>query len=79
MLTVDRTQFSAWCEGVLLSRTTDGGYVAPNEVDCVAAEDALERGETVLLRNGATLTGTEMVLLDGAYCEQHSSDALGRA
>ena len=77
MLIVDRTQFYFWCEGVLLFRDANG-YVAPKDVECQAAEDAMKRGEAVLLRNGARLAGTEMVFKDGAYCEQHSSVVPGK-
>ncbi len=77
MLTVDRAGFYHWRIGVLVSRVADGSYVAPNKLECQAAKVAMERGEAVLLRNGARLIGTEMVLRDGAYCEQHSDALIG--
>lgn len=63
-LTVDLEQFDNWLNGVLI----DNNMVV-NEAECIAANDALQRGETVLLRNGSRLTGTSIKLIDGAYKE----------
>jgi len=67
-LTVDRFHFAAWCEGVLLDMREGRGFVV-NETESEDAEEALNRGETVLLRDGARLTGTAVVLRGGAYQE----------
>lgn len=63
-LTVDLEQFDNWLNGVLI----DNNMVV-NEAECIAANDALQRGETVLLRNGSRLTGTAVKLIDGDYKE----------
>lgn len=63
-LTVDLEQFDNWLNGVLI----DNNMVV-NEAECIAANDALQRGETVLLRNGSRLAGTSIKLIDGAYKE----------
>lgn len=68
-LTVDRDHLSAWSEGILLSYMKGQG-VAVNEQECQDAEDALERGEIVLLRKGARLTGTHVVLVEGVMQER---------
>lgn len=44
--------------------------MAVNEPECQDAEDALERGEIVLLREGARLTGTHVVLVNGVMQER---------
>ena len=71
MLTVDITHFVAWCEGTLLDFKNGVGFVV-NERECIEADKALQRGETVLLRNGYELTGTEVVMIDGEYHERNT-------
>ena len=68
-LTVDRDQLLMWSEGILLSHNRGQG-VAVNELECQGAEDALERGEIVLLREGARLTGTHIMLVNGVIQER---------
>ena len=68
MFVVDRDDFASWCEGVLLDFSNGVGFVV-NEKECLEAEDALQRGETVALRAGSKLTGTGVVLKDGGYRE----------
>lgn len=67
-LTVDRTHFAAYCQGILL-RMERGQGIVVDERACVAAEEALDRGERVLLTEGGRLTGTCVRLVDGAYVE----------
>lgn len=57
---VDIDEFTKWVEGVLLEFHNGRGF-AVNEVECQAAEEALERGEEVLCRRGAFLTGTRLI------------------
>jgi hypothetical protein len=76
MLTVDRTHFAAWCEGTLL-HFVNGCLIIVNEAECAAAAEAIDRGEAVMLRDGAALTGTEVVLQDGAYVERPSAQRTG--
>lgn len=45
---VNRAEFMAWCDGILLD-FKNGVGIAPNERDCAAAEKALADGEKVLL------------------------------
>jgi hypothetical protein len=67
-ITVDRTHLIAWLDGVLIDMRGGVGLIV-NEVDCIAAKDGLDRGETVLLREGNTMTGTCLRLVDGNYEE----------
>ena len=55
-VTVDRSQYIAWCNGVLLD-FKNGVGIAVNEPEAIAADEALERGEPVLLRHGSRLIG----------------------
>lgn len=59
-VTVDRREFAAWTEGILME-LHEGRGIVPNELECEAADAALARGESVLFRDGARLTGTMMV------------------
>lgn len=68
-LTVDQDEFKAWLDGILLD-FKEGKGIAPNEVECEAAEAALERGEPVLLRRGSKLTGFYL-LADGDELQIH--------
>ena len=67
-LTVDRIHLIAWIDGVLIDMRGGTGLIV-NESDCIAAKDALDRGETVLLREGNVMTGTCLRLVDGNYEE----------
>lgn len=71
MLTVDRTEFMMWCEGTLLDFHMGKGVVV-NEKECEEAEMALNNGEVVLLRDGARITGTELILTDEGYLERET-------
>lgn len=68
IMTVDREQFKSWVGGKLIDMI-GGSCMIVNESECIAANNALQRGETVLFRNGAELTGTAVKLIDGAYQE----------
>ena len=67
-ITVDRTHLIAWLDGVLIDMRGGTGLIV-NESDCTAAKDALDRGETVLLREGNIMTGTCLRLVDRNYEE----------
>ena len=70
VLTLNKREFIAWCEGILLQfRDGRGFYV--NETECMMAEQALEAGKVILLRNEARLTGTQLVLRKENYCEEY--------
>jgi hypothetical protein len=59
-LTVDIDEFKMWLEGELLHFEHGVGMVV-NELEAMEAEEALERGEEVLCRKGARLTGTKLI------------------
>ena len=59
MQTVDREGFLGWLNGILLSFENGKGFVAP-ELHCIAAEEALKRGEKVAL----TVDGKIMSFLE---------------
>lgn len=48
MQTVDRAGYLLWLDGCLLRFTKGNGAYAP-EMDCLAADAALERGEKIAL------------------------------
>lgn len=55
-VTVDRAQYIAWFNGILMDFRNGKGIVV-NESEAIAADEALARGEPVLLRNGSRLIG----------------------
>lgn len=69
MVVVDRDEFIAWVNGVLLSRDAAGRTVAVHDALCNAAEDALEKGEAVLLTTGGRVVST-IQKNDGSYVER---------
>ena len=48
MQTVDRKGFMLWAEGVCLDFKNGKGFAAP-ESDCIAAQEALDKGEKIAL------------------------------
>lgn len=68
MLTVDINHFKLWCEGTLLDFRNGSGIIV-NERECIDADEALQRGEKVWVREGSELTGTEIEMIDGCYHE----------
>jgi hypothetical protein len=56
LVTVDRDQYIAWCNGLLMDFKNGRGIVV-NELEAVTADEALSRGEPVLLRVGNRLIG----------------------
>ena len=48
MQIVDRDGFIGWQSGILMYFKHGNGFATPDR-DCIAAEDALNRGETVAL------------------------------
>lgn len=58
---VDKEEFKMWMKGVLLDFKNGKGIVV-NEIECEAAEAALERGEEVYCKVGNKLTGTKLIL-----------------
>jgi len=67
-MVVDRADLRHFAAGELLHFQRGNGF-AINEEACAAAVSALENGEDVLLTEGGKLTGTKMVVQDGAYME----------
>lgn len=71
--TVDRVEYIMWCDGCLL-HFDNGKGCAVKEPECLAADEALERGERVLLREGGKLTGTYCILEDGCVVEKEATE-----
>ena len=68
MQTVDRNVFIVWTEGFLLDFKNGKGVVVP-EADCLAAQEALDRGEKIgLTRKGKIVT--YMVATSDGYYEE---------
>ena len=67
-LTVDIDQLRMWIGGELLHYRRGRGIIV-NERECEEAVQALERGESVVLRRGHRLTGTMLVERDGQVVE----------
>lgn len=67
-LTVDINHLKAWLNGELISFTNGVGFVV-QEAECIAAQEALDNGKEVVLRNGSALTGTKLKVIDGVYTE----------
>lgn len=68
MQTIDRFELMAWISGTVLSFEKGVGF-AVDENHCKEVEDALNRGETVLLTVGGKVV-SQMKLFDGAYQEE---------
>lgn len=68
---VNRAEFMAWCDGILLD-FKNGVGIAPNERDCEAAEKALADGKRVLLvdKNGDVPTYCFLDQAEGGYVEE---------
>jgi len=60
MQTVDRDGFIRWSNGVILSFESGKGFVAP-ERDCIAAEEALLKGEKVAFTRGGKIVSYAQV------------------
>ena len=68
MIVVDRTDFIAWSEGLLLERK--GQYITAlgDQEIHERAQEALDRGEAIALTiNGEIVTNMKMI--DGSYTE----------
>jgi hypothetical protein len=48
MFTVNRENFTAWTQGILLDNR-HGHYIAGDDVACEEAEQRLQKGETIAL------------------------------
>lgn len=68
--TVDREQFIAWTEGILLDRNEKGEVLLVNEKNCKEADDRLNNGEEVYLTVGNEIV-SKMYLnkIDGCIVE----------
>ena len=75
MQPVDRAGFQLWYEGIILEFRNGVGIIV-RERDCIAAEDALNRGETVVLTDGGRVV-SEMKLQDGVFAEMSLLDTEG--
>jgi len=53
MIVVDRAEYMAWCEGILLDRKADGSMVVGDQANHEKADEALADGEPV----GMTVNG----------------------
>lgn len=69
-LTVERDQFIAWTEGILLDRNEEGEVLIVNELACSRAEKAMEQGETVYLTQDGKIV-TKMHLAPEGFIEEH--------
>lgn len=67
MQTVDRAHYILWTQGTLLLNQ-EGHAVVVNEKQCIAADEALERGETVYLTIDGVIV-SEMNIIGEAIVE----------
>jgi hypothetical protein len=74
---INRTEFIAWCDGILLDFKKGVG-IAPNELLCKEAEAALEHGDPVLLTgpNGKVVSYCTLDKAAGGYLERPISELL---
>lgn len=58
MQTVDRDSYLLWKQGIFISVNADNGVkMITDEKNCIAADEALERGEIIaLLQDGALVS-----------------------
>ena len=68
MFIVDRNQFIAWTQGILLKRNSDGNCFVVNETVCEEATKRLEQGEEVGFMIDGELK-SKMKIQDGQYVE----------
>lgn len=64
--TVDREGFLAWVEGFLIKRDRNKCIVAP-ETHCIAAQDALDRGEKIALTQSGKIVSYVQKKGDGYF------------
>jgi hypothetical protein len=65
---VNREQFIAWTQGILLERNSDGGCFAVNETKCEEAQKRLEQGEEIgFMINGELKS--KIAMINNQYME----------